>query len=78
MHIVAARETVANNIGNESLIDASGWADQQRAKPSAFWQRQGNAYHYVTVPQGKNYTELGPPRKGDRLTALADFRSTLR
>jgi hypothetical protein len=64
-------------IGDESLGDASTWADRMRDSPSPFWRDTAGPYHYVTVPPGKTYIEVGAPRKGDSVTALASFRQTL-
>lgn len=64
-------------IGQESLADASTWADRMRDNPSRFWQKTAGPYHYVTVPAGKRYADVGPPRKGDSMTALQQFRETL-
>lgn len=65
-------------IGDESLATASTWADEMRSDPSEFWQKQAGYYHYVTVPDGKTYAQVGAPSKGDAVTALSKFRRTLR
>lgn len=72
------REQVRQLIGDESLAEASTWADRMRDNPSPFWQRQAGPYHYVTVPPGKSYTAVGAPAKGDGVTALAGFSRVLR
>jgi hypothetical protein len=64
-------------LGDQSLADASTWADRMRDNPSPYWQRQAGPYHYVTVPPGKTYAEVGAPAKGDSVTALREFRGLL-
>jgi len=65
-------------LGDQPLGDAANWADRMRGNPSVYWQETSRAYHYVTVPEGQNYEDIGPPTQGDALTALAGFRDTLR
>ncbi|MGB7404759.1 MAG: S1/P1 nuclease [Pacificimonas sp.] len=72
-----ARTAVASLIETESLAEASTWADFMRASPDPFWQREASPYHYVTVPDGMTYTEIGPPPEGDAVTALAKFRAQM-
>ncbi len=74
----AGRAAVRALIGDESLADASTWADRMRDSPSPFWQNIAGPYHYVTAPSGKTYAEVGAPRKGDSVTALSEFRQILR
>ena len=71
------QHAVERILGNETLAEASGWADQQRDQPTRFWQREATAYHFVTVPAGRDYRSVGPARRGDAMTALADFRADL-
>ena len=73
----AALAEVEALLGSESLADASTWADRMRDSPSPFWQKTAGPYHYVTVRSGKSYSEIGPPGKGDSVTALAEFGQTL-
>jgi hypothetical protein len=72
------RRAITAIIGEQSLASASIWADQMRGNPSPFWQQQAGPYHYVTVPTGKRYADVGPPAKGDAVTALAEFTRILR
>ncbi|WOJ94324.1 S1/P1 nuclease [Congregibacter variabilis] len=65
-------------LGNESLASASTWADRMRKDPSWFWQKEAGPYHYVTVPRGRVYADVGPPAQGDAATALAQFARDLR
>ena len=65
-------------LGNETLAEASIWPDFMRADASPFWQRTANPWHYVTVPTGHSYLDVGAPPEGDAVTALAHFASIVR
>ena len=65
-------------LGKEDLAQASTWADEERSNPDSFWQREAGPYHYVTVPKGQTYAEVGAPEEGDALSALARFTQTVR
>ena len=65
-------------LGDETLAEASTWADDMRSNPEPFWQTTANPWHYVTVPQGRSYADVGAPAEGDAVTALARFAQTLR
>lgn len=65
-------------LGKEDLAQASTWADEERSNPDTFWQREAGSYHYVTVPEGQTYTDVGAPEEGDALSALARFTQTVR
>lgn len=73
-----ARAAVDTLLPNESLAEASTYADEMRSNPAAFWQEQAGPWHYVTVPAGKIYAEVGAPRQGDAFSALQRFTRTLR
>ena len=60
-------------LGYETLAEASTWADEMRTDPAEFWQKTASPYHYVTVPKGKTYSEVGAPKKGDAVFALNKF-----
>ncbi len=65
-------------LGDESLADASTWADRMRSDPAPFWQREAGAYHYVSIPSGAaRYDPRRAPSRGDAFTALARFRQEL-
>lgn len=57
----------------EGLAEASNWADEMRSNPDPFWQNVAGPFHYVTIPKGKTYADVGPPGEGDALTALKMF-----
>jgi hypothetical protein len=73
-----ARAHVRAILGSESLAEASTWPDDQRSNPDPFWQKTASPWHYVTVPTGQPYTTAMAPAEGDAVTALAQFRTTLR
>lgn len=73
-----ARQRVRELLGDEPLAEASHWADRMRSDPAPFWQREAGPYHYVTVPPGRRYRDVGAPRKGDAYQALAMFEKELR
>lgn len=73
-----ARRAVHEILGEESLAEASTWADFMRASDEPFWQQEAPPYHYVTVPAGKSYADVGAPPEGDAITALAKFASVLK
>ncbi len=70
-----ARMGVAGLLENEDLAEAANWPDFMKASPEIFWQEEASPLHYVTVPEGKSYVEVGPPPEGDAITALARFRA---
>lgn len=74
----AARVAVTEILGSETLARASTWPDYMRADPSTFWQETANPWHYVTIPPGKTYEDVGAPPEGDAFTALQRFSETLR
>ena len=73
-----ARIAVEEILGSETLAEASTWPDFMRADPAEFWQKTANPWHYVTVPPGKTYQDVGAPEQGDAVSALADFSQTVR
>jgi hypothetical protein len=73
-----AKSAITAIIGTESLAEASTWADEMRSSPEVFWQVTANPWHYVTVPAGKTYSEVGAPPEGDAYTALKQFALTLK
>lgn len=72
-----ARKQISKILNHQSLAEASTYADQMRSNPAHFWQEVAGAYHYVTVPPGKSYQDVRPPKKGDAVTALAMFKKVL-
>lgn len=73
-----AKTQITAIIGNETLAEASTWADEMRSSPEPFWQTTSVPWHWVTVPPGKTYAQVGPPPEGDARSALKSFESTLK
>jgi hypothetical protein len=73
-----AKAQISAIIGNETLAEASTWADEMKSSPEEFWQVTANPWHWVTVPAGKTYTEVGAPPEGDAYTALKKFSADLK
>src|SRR5262249_31354892 len=61
----------------ESLAEAANFPDFMRSSDDPFW-KQAAPFHFVTVPKGKTYAEVGPPPQGDAVTALKRFTDTLK
>jgi hypothetical protein len=68
-----AKDAINQLLPNESLAEASTYADEMRSNPNEFWQKEARPYHYVTVPKGKHYHDVGAPEEGDAFTALQKF-----
>jgi hypothetical protein len=62
----------------EDLAEASTYADEMRSNPTAFWQNTARPFHYVTIPAGKRYAQIGAPEKGDAISALTMFTAALK
>ncbi|MCW8109850.1 S1/P1 nuclease [Alteromonas ponticola] len=73
-----AKAALNDLLPNESLAEASTWADEMRSNPHPFWQKTASPWHYVTIPGNKNYQQAGAPAQGDAYTALEQFRTTLK
>lgn len=73
-----ARAAVMEILGNESLAEASNWADFMRSDPDPFWQQRSLSWHYVTVPADTAYGRANVPQGGDALTALKAYSAVLK
>lgn len=79
LHLSAAAQAeIGRILGVETLAQASTWPDEMRSSPSKFWQKIASPYHYVTIPKGKDYVNVGAPSKGDSVTALTQYTKTLK
>jgi S1/P1 Nuclease len=65
-------------LGKQGLAEMATWPDEQRSNPESFWQKDANPWHYVTLPDGKQPSEMVSPAEGDALTALERFASITR
>lgn len=72
-----AQAGVMRILGTETLAEAAPWPDFMRSSPDEFW-KSSTPFHYVTVPTGKTYAEVGAPPEGDAVTALAKFTGLVR
>lgn len=73
-----ARAAVKRILGTETMAEASNWPDFMKSDPTPFWQKTASPWHYVTLPGGKTYDQVGAPPEGDAITALDRFSATLR
>jgi hypothetical protein len=73
-----ARGRLHELLGAQSLHEAALWPDRMREDPAPFWQETAPPWHYVTVPPGMRYADVGPPPRGDALSALERFTGILR
>lgn len=73
-----AAQKLARILDGESLAEASTYIDEMRSHPDEFWQKTASPYHYVTVPKGRHYSEIKPPKEGDAVTALNHYSSVLK
>ncbi|MEG3083747.1 S1/P1 nuclease [Sphingomonas sp. PB2P12] len=69
------RLEIRDLLGPETLADASNWADYKRMGTDPYWSKTTFNWHFVTVPDGKTYRQVGAPPQGDALSALAKFRA---
>ena len=65
-------------LGTQGIAEMTTWADEQRSNPEPFWQKDANPWHYVTLPGGKQPSELVSPTEGDALTAFERFAAVVR
>ena len=65
-------------LGKQGLAEMSTWPDEQRSNPQPFWQNDANPWHYVTLPTGRQPSEMVSPPEGDALTALKRFAAIVR
>ena len=73
-----ARASINLILENESLAEVSTYADENRSNPDEFWQKVAGPFHYVTVPKGKTYQEVGAPPQGDSYTAILMYSDVLK
>lgn len=73
-----ARAAIRGILGpSETIAEASNWPDFMRSSDDPFWKNEASVFHFVTVPKGKTYAEVGAPAAGDAVTALKRFSDTL-
>lgn len=74
----AAQRHIRRLLPNETLAEASTYADEMRSHPSEFWQKTAGPWHYVSIPKGKTYSQVGAPKEGDAFSALDMFSKQLK
>ncbi len=62
-------------MGNESLVEASTWMDNIKSDSTFDYAR---AWHYVTIPEGKNYETSEKSDKGDAYEAINRMKAILK
>ncbi|MBH9537897.1 S1/P1 nuclease [Novosphingopyxis sp. YJ-S2-01] len=73
-----ARAAIVKIIGDEDLATLSTVPDEERSNPAPFWQKTASPWHYVTIPEGEAYADVGAPPEGDAYSALERFSAVLR
>lgn len=73
-----ARQHVEKILPHSSLAEASTYPDEMRSNPSTFWRKTASPWHYVSVPEGKTYQQVTPPKQGNAVTALNKFTAVLK
>ncbi|MBL4680262.1 MAG: hypothetical protein JKY88_06005 [Pseudomonadales bacterium] len=68
----SAKVAVESILPNETLSEASTYADEMRSNPSEYWQKTASPFHYVTVAEGQEYKRA--PKHGDSVSALKHFK----
>ena len=69
-----AEREIQKILGVEDLAESSTWPDFMRSSRDEFWTDEAGPYHYVTIPKGKTYEDVGAPEKDDAITALKSLR----
>lgn len=72
-----SQAAVAELLPSSSLAEASTYPDEMRSDPSEFWQKTASPWHYVTIPEGKSYQDVGAPPQGDAYSALKRYTDVL-
>lgn len=65
-------------LGRQGLAETATWPDDQRSNPEPFWQKEASPWHYVTLPDGQQPTDMVSPPEGDASTALVRFAEIVR
>ena len=73
-----ARAAVKELLGTETLAQVSNWPDFMRSSTDPFFNKESVPWHYVTIPVGKRYEDVGAPPEGDAITALKAFSATVK
>ncbi|WP_241557292.1 S1/P1 nuclease [Croceibacterium ferulae] len=71
------RLEIRDLLGTETLPDAANWPDYMRLSPDPYWHDRTFPWHFVTIPDGQSYAQVGAPAEGDAVAALAQSRATV-
>tara|TARA_R110002012_G_scaffold180117_1_gene345958 strand:- start:882 stop:1652 length:771 start_codon:yes stop_codon:yes gene_type:complete len=72
-----AQAAISALLPTEDLAEASTYPDEMRSSPDEFWQKKAGPFHYVTIPKGQTYADVGAPEQGDGVSALKMFTANL-
>ena len=70
-----AAEAVSQVLGDESMAIASTWMDEIKADPAYDYT---HSWHYVTIPDGKTYTETEKNPNGDIIETIRTITEKLK
>ena len=70
-----AKKALKEIMGHESLAEASTWMDEIRSDKSYDFAK---TWHYVTIPEGKDYHSAEHEDRGDVYEAIGRMIKTLR
>ncbi len=73
-----AQAAISALLPTEDLAEASTYPDEMRSSPDEFWQKKAGPFHYVTIPEGQTYADVGAPEQGDSVSALKMFTANLK
>ena len=62
-----ARRAISKLLNGQSLAAVSNFADEIKADST---YRKFSAWHYVNIPEGKNYTDVKPSEYGDLMIGI--------
>ena len=58
-----AQAAISALLPTEDLAEASTYPDEMRSSPDEFWQKKAGPFHYVTIPEGQTYADVGAPEQ---------------
>ena len=62
-----AKKQIVEILGNETLAEVSNYMDFIKSDGN---YRHMSPLHYATIPDGKNYSEVGTPEEGDIIVTI--------
>lgn len=73
-----AQKQVRQILDNETLAQVANWPDFMRSDSHPFWNKYSVSWHYVSIPEGKNYASSSKNPKGDIYVAINAFVEILK